>query len=424
MSTPSVLSDSQEAAAASSMLANSYSSVWETVTLWMFRFGAVIVGLVAMAGGLLYAKQDSLLYIPSLQGQIPRYTSQNPQGYRNPTEQGVQHWFNVRIPTTDGVSIHAWYLIHPISLQPTHQSDKLPTVIFFHGNAGNIGLRLPNAIQMMQHLTCNVLLVEYRGYGDSDDTKSPTEHGLKLDAQAAYEWISSEASAGTSQLSSSNAQIKPSSTELEQRQVAHFIDTSRLYVFGRSLGGAVAFSLADYVAKQGATRLPSLTGLIVENTFLNISAMVDQIFPFLKAIKPYVLRLDWNSQLIASTLIQTPILYLAGAKDELVPHQHMQILYQNSLVVAGNPNTNIHVIPNGRHNDSWGGSDYWSAIRQFLAQKPVPVPKTMKVASQQQPEDSANSIPIMSQNVMDMAKGAFASSTTTVSGGASDKKKS
>ncbi|KAL7557449.1 hypothetical protein ACA910_001454 [Epithemia clementina (nom. ined.)] len=378
----------------------------------MFRFGAVIVGLVAMAGGLLYAKQESLLYLPTVQGQIPRHNSQNPQGLRSPTERGVQHWFNVRIPTTDGIRIHAWYLLHPVALQ--QPSRKLPTLIFFHGNAGNIGLRLPNAIQMMQHLNCHVLLVEYRGYGDSDD-KSPTEQGLKLDAQAAYEWI---ALVGSSSLI--DGQVEASSSQLKQLSVSDFVDTTKLYVFGRSLGGAVGFSLADYVLKQ-KSRLPPMAGLIVENTFLNISAMVDRIFPFLKAIKPYVLRLDWNSQKIASSLMQTPILYLAGAKDDLVPHQHMQILYQTSLVVAGNPNTHMHVIPNGTHNESWhqGGSDYWKAIRQFLSQQHS-LTATMSASSQPESGSGGTAIPTMSQSIVDMAKGAFASSSTT----STDKKKS
>ena len=396
------------------MAASSSFKLLDTITVWMFRFGAVIVSLVAMAGGLLYANQESLLYLPTVQGQIPRYTRDNPQGFRTPSERGVQHWFNVRIPTTDGIKIHAWYLVHPVALQPS-QSTKLPTIVFFHGNAGNIGLRLPNAIQMMQHLTCNVMLVEYRGYGDSD-TKSPTEEGLKKDAQAAYDWVASVANG-----SSSEAEVKASTPELEQLQTAHFIDSTKLYLFGRSLGGAVAFSLAEHASKH-SHKLPALAGLIVENTFLNISAMVDRIFPFLKAIKPYVLRMDWNSQKIASSLMQTPILYLAGEKDELVPFQHMQILYQTSLVVAGNPNTHMHTIPNGTHNESWhqGGSEYWKAIRHFLSQPPVAVPSkpATTIGSSQSQSDDASSIPIMSQNMADMARGAFSASSS------SDKKKS
>lgn len=352
----------------------------------MFRFGAVLVGLVAMAGGLLYAKQESLLYLPSVKGQIPRHNQENPQGLRSPTERGVEQWFDVRIPTADGIWIHAWYLIHPSAFekQQTQQVAKLPTILFFHGNAGNIGIRLPNAVQMMRHLKCHILLVDYRGYGDSDDTKPPTEEGLKLDAQAAYEWISAIGSPSAARSPTvPAAEVKASNSQLEKLSLAHFVDTAKLYVFGRSLGGAVAFSLVDYVVHHRRGKLPPIAGLMVENTFLNISAMVDRIFPFLKAIKPFVLRLDWNSHKIARTLIETPILYLAGAKDDLVPHHHMQTLYQTSLVEAGNTRAQMHVIPNGTHNESWymGGMDYWNAIRQFMSQPPPLQSQTSSLSS-------------------------------------------
>ena len=64
------------------------------------------------------------------------------------------------IPCADGVSIHAWLLLHPDSL-----SGRRSTLIFYHGNAGNVGFRLPNADKMFK-LGFNVLQVEYRGYGD------------------------------------------------------------------------------------------------------------------------------------------------------------------------------------------------------------------------------------------------------------------
>ena len=107
--------------------------------------------------------------------------------------------------------------------EQSNTNDKLPTIIFFHGNAGNIGLRLPNAIQMYHYLTANIWLIEYRGYGDSDDAK-PTEDGLKLDAEGIMNYINVHAN--TRQL--------------------YNVDPRRLFVFGRSLGGAVAFHMAQY----------------------------------------------------------------------------------------------------------------------------------------------------------------------------------
>src|ERR1700682_4499872 len=85
--------------------------------------------------------------------------------------------------------------------------------IFFHGNALNIGIRLYNAHRLYDEVGCNILLVDYRGYGDSDDA-SPSEYGLKLDCHAVVQHA-----------------IK---------DLNDTIDTTKLFIFGRSLGGACA----------------------------------------------------------------------------------------------------------------------------------------------------------------------------------------
>mmetsp|Transcript_2677 Transcript_2677/g.3581 ORF Transcript_2677/g.3581 Transcript_2677/m.3581 type:complete len:403 (+) Transcript_2677:156-1364(+) len=387
----------------------SASSSWmlDFVTKWIMRFGSFSVGIVALLGGLLYVKQESLLYLPSVQG-IPRHNRDNPKGFQSPKDRGLEHWFNVRIPTVDNAHIHAWYLIHPGALE---KDKKVPTLIFFHGNAGNIGLRLPNACQMMQQLSCNILLVEYRGYGDSDDHLPPSEIGLKRDAQAAYEWIVNAGAGGDTGV----ATVTPSSQELADNTVSYFIDSSQLYLFGRSLGGAVAFSLASYIETQSHC-LPRLAGLVVENTFTGISAMADKLLPFLKPIKSYVLRMDWNNQQAATTLVQTPILYLAGALDDLVPHQQMKDLYQTSML-AGNPRVTMHIVPNGTHNETWyqGGTEYWKAIRAFLSQtKKLPMNATPKSSININMEGQETSaIPTMSSKIMDMAKEALSSSNAS-----------
>jgi abhydrolase domain-containing protein 13 len=222
------------------------------------------------------------------------------------------------IACPDGVSIHAWLLKY---------RDDSPTILFFHGNAGNIGLRLPNALQMMRNLQANIMMVEYRGYGNSD-VVTPTEEGLKLDALAALEFAT------------------------------RLLPKSSMYAFGSSLGGAVAIDLAMKRPNQ-------LAGVIVENTFTSISDMVDCLMPWLTPIKPFVLKIGWNSkQVLTDTRFKMPFLFLAGAKDELVPHSHMLDLYR--LAPVGSI---LHIIPNGTHNESWlrGGVEYWDAWRRFLA---------------------------------------------------------
>mmetsp|Transcript_17899 Transcript_17899/g.39696 ORF Transcript_17899/g.39696 Transcript_17899/m.39696 type:complete len:177 (-) Transcript_17899:178-708(-) len=124
---------------AEAIVSRSIVSGWIIPFLW--RFGTVVGGLLTVAVGLLYVKQDSLLYFPAI-GEVPRRPGQNPRGYRSPAEHQIPYETHM-IRCSDGVSIHSWLLLHPHS-----REKKVPTLLFFHGNAGNIGLRLPNALQM------------------------------------------------------------------------------------------------------------------------------------------------------------------------------------------------------------------------------------------------------------------------------------
>lgn len=82
------------------------------------------------------------------------------------------------------------------------------------------------------------------------------------------------------------------------------LTNSRMVLFGRSLGGAVAISLAQ--------RLPALvSAVVVENTFLSVGDMVDVLMPFLKHIRRFVLRMNWDSHLKIAEL-KVPIMFIAG----------------------------------------------------------------------------------------------------------------
>ena len=233
--------------------------------------GTIGVGILA----LLYFKQESLLYIPTID-VIGRDNSQNPPGYRSPSEYGIPFEAHL-IPSVDGVAVHSWLLLHPQS-----KERQLPTIIFFHGNAGNIGVRIPNAIEMFK-MDVNVLLVEYRGYGESEpEHVKPTESGIKADAEAVLDFI------------------------LDHPH----LDGSKVFIFGRSLGGAVAFHVADYAER---TNKP-LGGIIVENTFESIGRMVDILFPFLSPFKDVLLRNKWDSTALAGKLT-VPVLYISGDRD-------------------------------------------------------------------------------------------------------------
>ena len=86
---------------------------------------------------------------------------------------------------------------------------------------------------------CNVLMLEYRGYGYS--TGTPDEAGLKIDAQTGLDYI--------------RERIETSDT--------------KIVVYGQSLGGAVAINLVAENQDRG-----DIAGLILENTFLSIRKLI------------------------------------------------------------------------------------------------------------------------------------------------------
>jgi pimeloyl-ACP methyl ester carboxylesterase len=270
---------------------------------------------------LIYRQQDKILYLP--EAVPPRRTSENPAPFANPAQMHMKYR-DVHLTSKDGTKLHAWWI-------PQDNSKRAPTLIFFHANAGNMGHRIPNIKQLVTKLGFNVFILSYRGYGESDG--EPEEYGIKEDAQATWDYVTTE--------------------------LAEEIDPKQLYVFGRSLGGAVAIHLADKVS-------PQITGLILENTFTCISDMVGKVFPWLDfaIVKAYMLKLKWGSKELIGNL-ECPILFLAGDQDEIVPHEQMVQLREGAKRAKF---TELLVVEGGTHNDVWqkGGERYWAAWRGFV----------------------------------------------------------
>lgn len=151
-----------------------------------------------------------------------------------PRQFGITDYEDLQIPTPDGESLHALF-IRPSRKRPTRNI----TVMMFHGNAGNIGHRVPIAKVLEETLGCNVLMLEYRGYGLS--TGVPDENGLKIDAQTGLDYI---------------------------RERAETRDT-QIIIYGQSLGGAVAINLVANNQDHG-----DIKGMILENTFLSIRKLI------------------------------------------------------------------------------------------------------------------------------------------------------
>jgi fermentation-respiration switch protein FrsA (DUF1100 family) len=219
---------------------------------------------------------------------------------------------DVRLTAEDGVRIHGWLLPAP---------DAQRTVLFAHGNAGNISHRLDRAREMRSRLGAEVFLFDYRGYGLSEG--SPDEAGTYADARAAHRYL----------------------TE------ARGLSPERLVLFGESLGSAVVLDLA-LSCGAGA--------LVLESAFTSIADMARVVLPFLP-LRP-LLRTRYDN-LAKIGGLKVPLLVLHGDRDEVVPFAQGRRLFE----AAPEPKR-FFAIPGAGHNDTYlrGGEAYWEVLGEFL----------------------------------------------------------
>ena len=221
---------------------------------------------------------------------------------------------DITLKTQDGESISAWYV--PAGPDPAEGY----TLIFCHGNAGNISHRL-GSIATFHQLQLHVLIFDYRGYGKS--TGKPTEKGTYLDAQAAWDHL------------------------VEEKQVP----PGQIIIFGRSLGGAVATRLAGTVKPRA---------LVLESAFTSAPDMARQMFPILPV--RLLCRFKYDNLLLIPS-IQCPIVIAHGRQDQTVPFSHSQKLFKKA------PEPKRFIEFRGGHND--GGMDtdmvYRETFKKFLA---------------------------------------------------------
>lgn len=311
---------------------------------WLFFGGKIVCGLILTLTVALYMNQEKLLYHPNPPG-TPKTPEENPDGCRAPSEWNKKGFSvydrkkgNVAEPipyedamveTADGEKIHTWLLLQD-------DSHNVPTLIYFHGNAANMGFRLQNAADMYGISKLNILMMDYRGFGKSSGV--PTESGLQLDGEAVLDYALNHPK----------------------------LRNSPIVVFGRSLGGAVSIYLAEKFPHKVAA-------VIVENTFLSIGAMVDVLMPFLTPLKPYVLKINWDSEnkiqhikqptlFISGSLFRCPpsssaivltvfcIVCNVGDSDQLVPPVHMKKLYD---LAVKSSRREMYSVSGGTHNDTW-----------------------------------------------------------------------
>ncbi|KAJ6526783.1 Alpha/Beta hydrolase protein [Mycena capillaripes] len=276
----------------------------------------------------------------------PSAFEQRPREVTRPSELGLEY-SNLQLTTSDGAVLHCYMLYHArqsatrvrqkslndfpdidSAFKPpaTYNAPAVATVIVFHGNGMNYGDTIYAAKRFVMR-RCNVLMLSYRGYGDSEGV--PSEKGLRLDAQAALEHVKTDAE----------------------------LSALPTILFGNSLGGAVAIDLAS--------RNPSaISALIVENTFQSLPRVV-RAWPIIGPFS-FLCTQKWDS---ASKLPRipptTPILMLSGTRDEVVPSAHMTALWEIARKRGGTADR-FEAFPEGMHASTFTCPGYWDAVGEFL----------------------------------------------------------
>ncbi|MCK5595185.1 alpha/beta hydrolase [bacterium] len=187
---------------------------------------------------------------------------------------------DVFFETDDNVKLHGWYV-------PCDGARA--TLLFCHGNAGNISDRL-DSIDIFHDLGLNVLIFDYRGYGKSKGFS--TERGTYLDAMAAYRWIVSEKK----------------------------LDEDKIVIFGRSLGGSIAIDLASKINK----------GLLIsESAFTSIVDIGKELYPFLPV--KYCVHIKYDS-IEKIKNVNIPKLIIHSEDDEIIPFHHGEKLFEAAIL--------------------------------------------------------------------------------------------
>lgn len=294
-----------------------------------FMLGLFVMGFASIVV-ILLLNQNKLLYVPLCQvvadhePKTPRLSCNPPdlQEPKIPYESLIL--FSKSEKDTKQVPIHAWLF---------RAANAKATLIYCHGNAGNIGHRLALWHLMVQkfpeyHLIC----FDYRGFGNSHG--EPSEIGLIADCLACGEYAKKN--------------LKVS-----------------IVLLGTSLGGAVSMSAWE--------KKPSLfAGVILENTFTSVCDVAMVALPMIYPLKPLLKRypkvfltniFDTKGIIQRNVDNLCPLLILCAEDDEIIPPVQSKELYLDTQQKA-----TFASFPLARHSDVpfIAGEPYFDHITKFV----------------------------------------------------------
>jgi pimeloyl-ACP methyl ester carboxylesterase len=276
--------------------------VWKRSRSFIQRF-AIGYSLLCIA---LYFQQQRLMFFPT--HQLEHTPSLYQLNYQDV-------W--IPISKTEGQSdrIHGWWI-------PAEKPDA-PVMLYFHHNAINIGANVSQALQFHK-LGYSIFLFDYRGFGQSEGA-FPTEPQLYEDAQAAWNYLTQ----------------------------ARKLSPNRIFIYGHSVGGAMAIDLA---AKH-----PEAAALVVQSTFTSMRDMTKRFGVYWFLPIELVLRQRFES-LEKMKSIKMPVLIMTGTEDVQIPVEMGERLY------AAAPGFKQLIIIQGGGHDNHLSEPYKQRVKHFIDQ--------------------------------------------------------
>lgn len=228
-------------------------------------------------------------------------------------------WLSVSSGIGKKERLHGWWMPGAF---PTNN-----ILLYLHGNGENIGANVQHA-KRFQELGFSVFMIDYRGYGQSEG-RFPVEKRIYQDAEVAWNYLVGERG----------------------------IKAEDIFIYGHSLGGAIAIDLAS--------RHPDIAGAIVQSSFTSIWDIID-FQPIYYRLFPKKLLIHQRFDSISKVKsLRMPILLIHGICDRTVPATMSQALFD-----AITAPKDLWLVPEAVHNNvaSVSGWQYQDKIKSFVAQ--------------------------------------------------------
>jgi uncharacterized protein len=197
-----------------------------------------------------------------------------------------------------------------------------PVLLYLHGARWDVRGSAPR-MRRLHELGFAVLAVDYRGFGKSEGAELPSEEMAYEDARAGWLWL------------------------------ANAYPNTKRYVFGHSLGGAIAVDLA--------AQATDVAGLMVEGSFPSVPDLVGSFrFGWLPVGPLITQRFEAGARIAR---VRAPVLVVHGSEDRTVPPQMGRALFEQ----AREPKRFVLVEGGGHHNtNAVGLAQYRVAVREMF----------------------------------------------------------